>query len=253
MTTQEFGTLEPFDGADFTDYSERLNAYFIAHNIGQVAADASEAAKREADKKKVAVTISLIGKTAYSTLKDLCLPDLPADETYDQLTQILKDYYKPKVLEVGETYRFHHTVQSETESVAEYANKLKRLAVNCNFGPYLTRALRDQFVGGVKSQTAKEKLISEDRTSDQALKVAQSDELAEKESNHQGNSAAGIQPVNAVRKKSFPAQESQRQTDPKSKMEGKQCFRCGSPQHLADKCSHVESTCNYCGRLGHLA
>ena len=182
MTTQQFGTLEPFDGADFTDYSERLNAYFIAHNIGQVAADASEAAKREADKKKVAVTISLIGKTAYSTLKDLCLPDLPADKTYDQLTQILKDYYKPKVLEVAETYRFHHTVQSETESVAEYANKLKRLAVHCNFGPYLTRALRDQFVGGVRSQTTKKKLLSEDRTFDQALKVAQADELAEKES-----------------------------------------------------------------------
>ena len=186
MTTQQFGTLEPFDGADFTDYSERLNAYFIAHNIGQVAADASEAAKREADKKKVAVTISLIGKTAYSTLKDLCLPDLPADKTYDQLTQILKDYYKPKVLEVAETYRFHHTVQSETESVAEYANKLKRLAVNCNFGPYLTRALRDQFVGGVRSQTTEKKLLSGDSTFDQALKVrlkvAQADELPEKES-----------------------------------------------------------------------
>ena len=63
--------MEPFDGADFTDYSERLNAYFIAHSIGQVAVDASEAAKREADKKKVVVTISLIGKTAYRTLKDL--------------------------------------------------------------------------------------------------------------------------------------------------------------------------------------
>ena len=92
MTTLQFGTLELFDGADFTDYSECLNAYFIAHNIGQVAADASKAAKREADKKKVAITISLIGKTAYSTLKDLCLPDLPADKTYDQLTQILKDH-----------------------------------------------------------------------------------------------------------------------------------------------------------------
>ena len=209
MTTQQFGTLEPCDGADFTDYSERVNAYFIAHNIGQVAADASETAKRETDKKKVAVKISLIGKTAYSTLKDLCLPDLPADETYDQLTLILKDYYKPKVLEVAETYHFrHNTVQSETGSVAEYANKLKRLAVKCNFGPYLTRALRDQFGWGVRK-----KLISEDRTFDQALKVAQADELAEKESNHQGNSdtsAAGILPVTAARKKSFPAQESQK-------------------------------------------
>lgn len=37
-----FGVLEPFDGGDFIDYSERLNAYFIANNIGQVAAEANE-------------------------------------------------------------------------------------------------------------------------------------------------------------------------------------------------------------------
>ena len=40
-------------------------------NIGQVAADVSETAKREADKKKVAVTISLIGKTANLTCQDV--------------------------------------------------------------------------------------------------------------------------------------------------------------------------------------
>ena len=89
---------------------------------------------------------------------------------------------------------------------------------------------------------------------DQAFKVTQADELAEKESKLlQGNSdtsGAGILPVNAVQKKSFPVQESKRQTDPKLKMGGKQCFRCGSPQHLADKCSHAES---YCGKPGHLA
>ena len=129
--------------------------------------------------------------------------------------------------------------------------------MNCNFGPYLTSALRDQFVGGVRSQTTKKKLFSEYRTFDQALKVAQADELAEKESKLlQGNSdtsGAGILPVKAVHKKSFPAQQSQRQTDPKSKMGGRHCFRCGSPQNLADKCSHVESTCNYCGKPGNLA
>ena len=127
MTTQQFGTVEPFDGADSTDCSERLNAYFIPHNIGQVAADASDAAKREADKKKVAVTISLIGETAYSTLKDLCLPDLLADKTYDQLTQILKNYCKPKVLEVAETYRFHDTVQFFGEMRSQTTKK-KRLS-----------------------------------------------------------------------------------------------------------------------------
>ena len=109
----QFGILEPFDGVDFTDYSERLNSYFVPNNIGQVAADGSATAKREADKRKVAVTISLIGKQMYSTLKDLCLPNLPAEKTYDQLTEILKGYYKPEVLEVAESYRFHHTLQSE--------------------------------------------------------------------------------------------------------------------------------------------
>ena len=54
--------------------------------------------------------------------------------------------------------------------------------MNCNFDTYTTRALRDQFVGGVKSQATKKELLSEDRTFEQALKVAQADELAEKES-----------------------------------------------------------------------
>ncbi|KAK3745991.1 hypothetical protein QZH41_005780 [Actinostola sp. cb2023] len=90
--------IEPFDGEDFADYSERLNTYFIANNIGQVAADANDATKLAADKKKVAVNISVIGKKAYSTIKDLCLPDLPADKTYEQLTEILNNFYKPKAL-----------------------------------------------------------------------------------------------------------------------------------------------------------
>ena len=133
----------------------------MANNIAQVAADASDTAKQEADKRKVAVAISLMGKQTYSPLKDLCLPNLPAEKTYDQLTETLKGYYKLKVLEVAESYHFHHTLQSENETVTEYANKLKRLAVNCNFGTYLTRTLRDQFVGGVKIQATKKKLLSE--------------------------------------------------------------------------------------------
>ena len=153
------GILEPLGGDDFTDYCERLNSYFVANNIGQVADDAIEEAKRAADRKKVAVTISLICKKTYNTLKDLFLPNFPADKTYGQLVEILKGYYKPKALEKAETYRFRHTIRSENESSTEYANKLKRLVVPCNFGPYLTRALRDQFIGGVRNQTTKKKLL----------------------------------------------------------------------------------------------
>ena len=118
----QVGVIEPFDGDDFTDYSERLESYFIANNIGQVAEDASDTTKRAANKKKVAATISVPGKKAYSTLKDLCLPDLPSEKTYEQIKEILSSYYKPKVLAVAESYRFHQSVQDVNESIIEYAN-----------------------------------------------------------------------------------------------------------------------------------
>jgi hypothetical protein len=53
---------EVFEGGDFDDYLDRLQSFFIAQNVGTVHADADAAAKREADMKKVAMTISVIGK-----------------------------------------------------------------------------------------------------------------------------------------------------------------------------------------------
>ena len=52
----QFGILEPFDGVDFALRLQlTLTLYFVENNIGKVAADASDAAKREADKKNVAI------------------------------------------------------------------------------------------------------------------------------------------------------------------------------------------------------
>ena len=132
------------------------------------------------------------------------------------------------VLEEAETYSFHHTTQSENESVTEHVNKLKRLVVHCNFGPYLTRALRDQFVGGVRSQTTKKKLLSEDRTFEQALGVARADVLAEKESKllqtNTDQSNSKLQAVNTVNKKHNPIQDNRSHSTSKTQAEGKKCF-----------------------------
>jgi len=116
------GNLEPFDGEDFVAYQERLEAFFLANNIGIVAADAEAGVVRAVDKRKVAVTISLIGKKTYSTLKDLCLPGTPVEKSYQDLCTLLGNYFKPRVSEVAETYRFHQAIQSE--SVIEFANRV---------------------------------------------------------------------------------------------------------------------------------
>ena len=129
--------------------------------------------------------------------------------------------------------------------------------MNCNFGTYLTRALGDQLAGGVRSQTTEKKLLSEDRTFDQALKIAQADELAERESGilqvSADTSSAKVHPVHAVHKKPTPRQGNSNKTAVKAKDDGKQSFSCGSSQHMADKCRHVKSICSYCKKNGHLA
>ena len=127
--------------------------------------------------------------------------------------------------------------------------------MHCNFGPYLTTALRDQFVGGVRSQTTKKKLLSEDRTFEKILGVVRADELAEKESKllkiNTDKSSSKLQVINTVNKKqdSKPGNRSQSM----QKTEGKKCLRCGSFQHRADECSHTKTTCNYCKKAGHRA
>ena len=66
------GSLSAFDPSleTFTAYFERLEQFYIANDIGQCAADATEAVKKAADKKEVAVIISVIGSKTYNTLHD---------------------------------------------------------------------------------------------------------------------------------------------------------------------------------------
>ena len=127
------GVIESFTGSDFESYQERLEAYFLANDIGTINDDVTEEQRAVADKKKVAHTIAVIGKEAYNTLKDCCFPEKPSEKKFADICKILKEHYKPSVLIVAETYKFHQAKQEVGEGVASYANRLKRLAANCKF------------------------------------------------------------------------------------------------------------------------
>ena len=171
----------------FTVYSERLDQY-----IGSYPASASEAVITAAEEKKVAVMISVIGKKTYSILCDLCSPVNPKDKTFEQLCESLQQHFKPKQLEVTESYRFHRCFQ-ENEAVSFYSARLRHLELNCNFREFLNHSLRDQFVCSIQNPATCEKLLSEDCTFQQALEVAIADEIAVKES-------VQVQSVNSVSK-----------------------------------------------------
>ena len=168
---------------NWSSYIERVEEFLLANDIGVIPAGASAVQEAAADRKKVAVLITLIGPKAYSTLRDLCSPDSPKDKTYTAVTKLLKSYYQPVTVEVAETFKFNKCIQEEKESVLEFSVRLRRLASSCDFGADLPRRLRDQLISGVRSAETRRKLLQKNMKFDEALRLALADESAYRESN----------------------------------------------------------------------
>lgn len=69
------GRIDVFDSTQETwiSYKERLDSYFVANDI-----------------KDVPALLSLVGARTYALLRDLTAPKLPAENTYGDLTKILR-------------------------------------------------------------------------------------------------------------------------------------------------------------------
>ena len=263
-------SLESFDHGDFAEYLERVKFYFIANDIGSTPASASAAEKSRADTKKAAYLVSFLSKSAYSTLKTLCLPDSPSDKKYEELCKLLKSYFKVVKSRTTATFDFRQTTQSLTESVTDYSHRLKRSAADCQFGDFLDRALRDQFVAGVRSNVIKRKLLTTPETQitcfDDILKIATTEEKANqflRELNSAGAPDESIKHLKsgprhgdskkfAKTKKSSPAATASNHPTTKSSNSTRSCYRCGEAGHLANKCYHVKTVCNFCNKMGHI-
>lgn len=64
-------------------------------------------------------------------------------------------------ISVAKTYRFHQTFQKQSESVTEYANELKKLAVNCNFRQYLQGVQEVNLWGAFEAEAQRETFFEE--------------------------------------------------------------------------------------------
>ena len=270
------GEFEPVTET-FTVYSDRLDQFFVANNIGSYPTGASEAIIAAAEKKIVTVMISVIGKKTYSILRDLCRPVNPKDKTFEQLSELLQQHFKPKRLEVAESYRFHRCFQEDNETVSVYSAHLRHLASTCHFGEFLNCCLRDLFVCGIRNPATRKKLLSEDRTFQQALEVAVADEIAVKESVQaqqqltqsvnsvsENLSVSSTLSVDSVSKNSAVLRSSgENSRVPPLLRQGirpnspsppqSNSYACGTAGHVRSKCKFRNATCRNCNTRGHIA
>eukprot|EP00112_Aurelia_sp_Birch-Aquarium-sp1_P017586 Seg409.2 transcript_id=Seg409.2/GoldUCD/mRNA.D3Y31 product="Gag polyprotein" protein_id=Seg409.2/GoldUCD/D3Y31 len=237
---QVLGQVGPYcEGTeDWACYVERLEQFFIANDI------------TDAPKKR-AVFVSGIGPSTYSLLRNLMTPDVPSSKTYDELKATLSAHFKPKTLVIAERFRFYKRNQHENESISDYIVELKKLASTCDFGEFLSIALLDRLVCGLRSESIQRKLLTEiDLTFDKAEKITVAMELAQGNAVdlHPSSSSGGIE-VNKVEHKP----KKRAKASASGSKQSTECWRCGKDKHNAIDCKFKSLKCFNCSKQGHSA
>ena len=89
------------------------------------------------------------------------------------------EHYDPTLITIAERFVFHQQSQGPQETVTEYMAELRRLATHCNFGDFLSQALRNRFVCGLRDTTQKRLLLERMLELQKALEIAQGMEVAD--------------------------------------------------------------------------
>ena len=164
-TIAQMSAFEP-ENERISVYLERVQIFFVANGI-------------EEDKQGP-VFLSVLGGKVYALLRDLLAPAKPSDNSFDDLSDVLTKHFEPKLVVIAETFHFHRRSQATGESIAQYVADLRRLATDCKFGGYLSEALRDTLVCGLKSESTQKRLLAEtDLTLAKAVEIAHSMEAAD--------------------------------------------------------------------------
>ena len=140
-----YGTISEFrqDTEELDTYLERVELYFTANEIP--------------DGKQLPIFLNVVGSTTYSLLRSLLATGNPTDKSLVELMQALRSHFQPKRNVIAKRFRFHGRKQMAGESVAQFVAELRRLTARCEFGEYLTEALRDHLVCGLRSEPAQRK------------------------------------------------------------------------------------------------
>ena len=179
--------------------------------------------------------LSVIGGKTYALLSNLLAPEKPAEKSFPELQEVLQVYFEPKLLVIAERFHFHWWNETVGESIAEYVAELQRLATHCKFEPYLSEALRDRLVCGIRSEGTQKRLLAEAKLDlTKAIEFALSSETAENSQQLKGPEQLCVWQV---------AQASG---------VSKACNCCGS-NHKERDCHHRDTVCHTCGKKGHLA
>ena len=150
---------------------------------------------------------------------------------------------------------FHQRQQQPGESVAIYLAELRTLVVPCEFGETLDEALCDRLVCGLRKESYQKRLLTERKqTLDKALQIAQSMETADVNARALHGSESGIHQMSKGGAHLAPPCKSQKGHQALAPgQQGRECYWCGSTDHIASHSCFASFVRRKCQKKGHLA
>lgn len=219
---------------NWAQWKERLEIHFEEVNC-------------EEEKQKKATLLRAIGTEAYSVIRSLCDPVIPVKKSYEELCELLYKHYMPTVILFRERKTFFAAEKTESESIASWLARLKKLALNCKFGVSLEQFVLNKFISGTSGPIF-ERFCEEDENLNLAdayrkALVVESKILSRTVNN--GSSSNDIMFIKGQKKRG-----DSNKTNKKTK---KPCVHCGWKNHQSSSCKFKKSVCHSCNKVGHLA
>ena len=138
--------------------------------------------------------------------------------------------------------------------MADYQAELRRLSIHCEFGDYLTQALRDRFMVGLSSEAIQKRLLAEaNHTLNKAVSVAQGMEAADKNAKGFKNTDSAIHSLQYPQGKIPFTGKPPFSGKTEARHKGQPCKCCGRANYSLSKCRFRDAECHNCGKKGHIA
>ena len=154
----KFQDSETHGAVMWREYKEDIDIHLLATGKEGVA-----------DKQKIAILLSGMPSKYKRTKKNFQYDDPGDADKYDIVLAKFDKHFEPKTVLKLEICKFDEMKQAANETVSDFVTRLREQATYCNFGTTLNTQLSKQVSRGVRSQTLRDKLWSEDLTLDQIL------------------------------------------------------------------------------------
>lgn len=232
-------------GHRWTKYVQKLENLFVAMNV-------------DSNKRKKALLLHYAGDEVFEIHETL--PNTGTDTDYAASKTALNTYFKPQLNTEFEIFEYRQMKQKDSETVDEFATRLRQKADHCDFGDNKNKEIKSQIIQGCKSSKLRRKALQDNLDLTNLLLTARQMELAneqagkmEKDSSEEVSSVKSKYKHSLKQKtnksKQFSSQSRSKPVDIKKSV---QCRNCGGNfPHKNGPCPAKGKFCNYCKKQNH--